>query len=192
MNNSTGKVIVIVAPSGAGKTTLAKRLLDDYPQIEFSVSATTRKAREDEKNGQNYYFLTEEEFDQKIEADDFLEWEHYSGHRYGTLQSEVDKLMETGYFPLLDIEVRGALNVERIYDENSLSIFIEPPSIDELAKRLTNRGSETDKSILKRLKRAEMEMQYADRFDHIVINDDLDTAYNQICAIVNTIITEES
>ncbi|TYP92705.1 guanylate kinase [Fodinibius salinus] len=191
-NNPTGKVIVIVAPSGAGKTTLAQRLLNDFSDIKFSVSATTRPPREDEIHGEDYYFLSDEEFDQKIKNDEFLEWESYSGNRYGTLQSEVDKLVETGYFPLLDIEVRGALNVAQMYNSNAVSIFIEPPSMDVLAQRLSGRGSETDDSLTKRLKRAEKEMQYADRFDHIVINDDLDTAYSKIASIVEPYITEKS
>ncbi|MDZ7682247.1 MAG: hypothetical protein U5J63_11195 [Fodinibius sp.] len=109
-----GKVIVIVAPSGAGKTTIAQRLLKEYPQIRFSVSATTRPPRSEETDGQDYYFLSDEEFDQKVANEQFLEWEFYSGNKYGTLRSEVDKLVETGYFPLLDIEVKGALNVQKL------------------------------------------------------------------------------
>lgn len=192
MNNTTnrGKVIIIVAPSGAGKTTLAKRLLKEHPSIRFSVSATTRPPREGEKNGKDYYFLTDEEFKRKIKKGHFLEWETYNGNRYGTLQSEVDKLVESGYFPLLDIEVKGALNVQEIYGSDAISIFIEPPSLEVLKDRLLNRGSETDASIKKRLERAKMEIEYAEDFDYTVTNDDLDTAYAEIQAIIEPFITD--
>ncbi len=191
MNKSgKGKVIVLVAPSGAGKTTIAQKLLNDFSKIKFSVSATTRPPRKGEVEGKDYYFLSNGEFDQKIENNEFLEWEHYSGNRYGTLQSEVDKLVETGYFPLLDIEVNGALNVKRIYKSEAVSIFIEPPSIDVLEERLSNRGSETDESLRKRLKRAKMEMSYSSHFDYSVVNDDLDAAYTEIKEIVEPFITD--
>jgi len=185
-----GKVIVIVAPSGAGKTTIAQRLLTEYPKIQFSVSATTRKPRKGEKDGEDYYFLSDNEFDQKIENEEFLEWEHYSGNRYGTLRSEVDKLVESGYFPLLDIEVKGALNVQRLYNSGAISIFIEPPSLKELKNRLSKRGSETESSLQQRLKRAEMEIKYADRFDYSVVNDDLEKAYTEVKNIIEPFITD--
>ena len=188
--SNRGKVIVIVAPSGAGKTTIAQRLLKEYPQLKFSVSATTRPAREGEEHGKDYYFLNDEEFDQKVANEAFLEWEPYSGHKYGTLRSEVDKLVESGYFPLLDIEVKGALNVQELYGSDVVSIFIEPPSMDELKNRLSNRGSETDESLSKRLKRAEMEMEYADHFDYSVVNDDLETAYAEVKEIIESYITD--
>lgn len=191
MSKSTpGKVIVLVAPSGAGKTTIAKRLLADYPKIRFSVSATTRAPREGEEHGTDYYFLTKEEFDQRVKNDKFLEWENYSGNRYGTLRSEVDKLVESGYFPLLDIEVKGALNVQRLYGTDAVSIFICPPSMEVLKNRLSSRGSESTESLAKRLERAEMEMQYADRFDYSVVNDDLETAYTEIKEIIEPFITD--
>lgn len=189
-NPTPGKVIVIVAPSGAGKTTIAQHLLEQYPKIQFSVSATTRKPRKDEKDGEDYYFITDEEFDQKIKNEEFLEWEHYSGNRYGTLRSEVDKLVESGYFPLLDIEVKGALNVQRLYNSGAISIFIEPPSMKELKQRLSKRGSETESSLQQRLKRAEMEMKYADRFDYSVVNDDLEEAYTEVKNIIEPFITD--
>lgn len=187
---SHGKVIVLVAPSGAGKTTIAKRLLADYPKIKFSVSATTRPRREGETDGEDYYFLTRKEFNNRIENDEFLEWESYSGNKYGTLRSEVDKLVESGYFPLLDIEVKGALNIQRLYDTDAISIFIEPPSMEVLKQRLAKRGSETDESLKKRLKRAEMEMTYADRFDYTVVNDNLKTAYREVKNIIEPFITD--
>lgn len=187
---SHGKVIVLVAPSGAGKTTIANRLLAKYPQIKFSVSATTRPPRDYETDGEDYYFLSEKEFDKRIENDRFLEWEFYSGNKYGTLRSEVDKLVESGYFPLLDIEVKGALNIERLYDSDAISIFIEPPSMEVLKQRLANRGSETDESLNKRMERARMEMKYADRFDYSVVNDDLETTYAEVKNIIEPFITD--
>lgn len=186
-----GKLIVLVAPSGSGKTTIARRLLRDFPKIRFSVSATTRKPRAGEKDGEDYFFLSPDEFEHKIKEDDFLEWEEfYNGSRYGTLRSEVDKLMESGYFPLLDIEVKGALNVQREYGARSVSIFIQPPSIKELKTRLVNRGTEDDASLQTRLERAEHELTYANKFDYVVINDDLDAAYKQVATIIKMFTTE--
>lgn len=191
MSKSTpGKVIVLVAPSGAGKTTIAKRLLAEIPEVQFSVSATTRAPREEETDGEDYYFLSEQEFDKKVENGEFLEWEYYSGNRYGTLQSEVDKMVESGYFPLLDIEVKGALNVQRLYDFDAITIFILPPSMEVLKQRLSGRGSESDESLTKRLERAQEEMEYADHFDYTVVNDDLETAYGEVKNIIKSFITE--
>ena len=190
MNNQErhGKIIILVAPSGAGKTTLARRLLVDYPNIKFSISATTRPPRAGEINGKDYYFLSDKEFIRKIENNDLLEWEYYGGNRYGTLRAEVDKLIESGYFPLLDIEVKGALNVQEIYGSEAVSIFIEPPSMEVLQERLHKRGSETDTSLKQRLERAEMEMSHARHFDYAVVNDDLDAAYKKIQALIEPFI----
>lgn len=176
-----GKLIIIAAPSGSGKSTLAKMLFEDFDQLKFSVSATTRSPREGEQNGVHYHFLSKEEFQQKIDAEDFLEWEEfYNGTRYGTLRSEVDKKLKTGYFILLDIDVKGAVNVKQIYGNDSLSLFIQPPSLKVLKQRLESRGTENKYSLGLRLERASEELEYADRFDQIIINDDLDTAYAQL------------
>lgn len=192
-SNSTqkGKLIILVAPSGSGKTTIAKRLLKEFKKVKFSISATTRDPREGEQNGKDYFFLSPEKFDKKINDDCFLEWEEfYNGSRYGTLRSEVDKLIESGYFPLLDIEVKGALNVKKTYGSQSISIFIQPPSIEELKRRLVKRGTEDNASLATRLERAEKELRYAEKFDYVVTNDDLETAYKQVTTIVESFTTE--
>lgn len=184
-DQSKGKVIVLTAPSGAGKSTIARMLLDEFDRIVFSTSATTRDARKGEQNGREYYFLSDNEFDRKIEEGDFLEWEEfYENTRYGTLRSEVDKQLESGYYVLLDIEVKGAGNIKRIYGDQCLTIFIRPPSIDVLKERLTNRGSESDETLKLRLERAAMEVGMADRFDKVIINDDLEDAYEDTRKIV--------
>ncbi len=176
-----GKIIILVSPSGGGKSTIAKRLFEDFESLKFSVSATTRKPREGEQDGIHYHFLTPKEFEDHIEAGEFLEWEEfYGGKRYGTLQSEVDKKLESGYFILLDIEVKGAINVKRLYEDKALSLFIEPPSIEILQERLEARGTETDESLKLRLDRAKKELTYASQFDRVIINDHLDTAYNEV------------
>ncbi|WP_421775408.1 guanylate kinase [Gracilimonas sp.] len=176
-----GKVIILVAPSGGGKTTLARRLFKEFEDLKFSVSATTRPAREGEIDGKHYYFLSEADFDQKKADGEFLEWEEfYRGKKYGTLRSEVDKKLNSGYFVLLDIEVKGAVNIKKIYGDESLSLFIKPPSIDVLKQRLLARGTEDDETLALRLERAKEELTYADQFDQVIINDNLDTAYAEV------------
>lgn len=184
-NPKKGKVIVLVAPSGAGKSSIAQRLLKDYERIKFSTSATTRPPRKGEAHGDHYFFLTPGEFTQKVENEEFLEWEEfYNGTRYGTLRSEVDKQLESGYFILLDVEVKGALSVKRIYGSDCLTIFIKPPSLQVLKERLEKRGTEDEDTLRLRLERAAMELQLADKFDRIVVNDDLEVAYKQTKKIV--------
>lgn len=165
---------------------MARRLFEDFDKLRFSVSATTRPPREGEQNGRDYYFLSNEEFEKKIREGDFLEWEEfYGGKKYGTLRSEVDKKVNSGYFILLDVEVKGAVNVKDIYGDQCLSIFIKPPSMQALKERLLKRGTEDDETLRLRLERAREELSYADRFDHVVINDDLDTAYEAIRKLVS-------
>ncbi len=181
-----GKIIILVSPSGGGKSTIAKRLFADFDQLKFSVSATTRSPREGEIDGVHYHYLSHNEFNEQIENGDFLEWEEfYGGNRYGTLRSEVDKKLNSGYFILLDVEIKGALNVKKIYGNESLGIFIQPPSFDVLKQRLEDRGTESNESLELRLERAKEELTYADLFDRIIINDDLETAYSQIKDLVS-------
>lgn len=176
-----GKVIILVAPSGSGKSTMAGRLFEDFDNLKFSVSATTRPPRVNEKDGVHYFFISPEEFEAKIAKNEFLEWEEfYGGKRYGTLRKEVDKILNSGYFVLLDLEVKGAVNVKDIYGPDCLSIFIQPPSLQALKQRLQDRGSENSETLALRLERATQEITYADRFDRVIINDDLDTAYSQV------------
>lgn len=186
--NIKGKVIVLVAPSGSGKTTIANMLLDDFDEIKFSTSATTRIPRRGEKDGREYFFLSNSAFDELVKEGGFLEWEQYSGNRYGTLRSEVDKLVESGYFPLLDIEVKGALNIKKMYGSDCISIFIKPPSLEELRRRLENRKSETRVQLETRLSKAREELEYADEFDYVVVNDDLAEAYSQVKKIITNFI----
>lgn len=182
-----GKLIILVAPSGTGKTTLAKRLLIDFDNLKFSVSATTRPPRNHEVDGKDYLFLSRDDFNKAIEKGDFLEWEEiYGGARYGTLQSTVEKELKKGYFVLLDIEVKGALNVKAKYGNDALAVFIKPPSDEVLMQRLKERGTETDESLKMRQDRARMELAWADRFDHVIVNDDIDRCYKELSDLVNS------
>lgn len=181
MKSQNGKLIILAAPSGGGKSTLAKRLFSDFESLKFSVSATTRKPREGEVDGEHYNFLSKDEFLKKINENDFLEWEEfYGGTYYGTLRSDVDKKLKTGYFVLLDIDVKGAVNVKHMYSKNCLSLFIQPPSIEILKQRLEARGTENNDSLALRLARANEELEYADQFDLVIINDELEIAYAQL------------
>lgn len=178
------KIVVLTAPSGAGKTTLARRLLAALPEIRFSVSATTRPPREGEHDGIDYFFLAEPDFRARLARGDFIEHEEvYPGVLYGTLRAELERLAEGGA-ALLDIDVKGALNVKRLYGERALTLFIRPPSLAVLAERLQRRGTEDEASLAARLERARAELEYATEFDAVVLNDDLETAAAETEALV--------
>lgn len=174
---SNQKIIIITAPSGAGKTSITKYLLNQFPQLAFSVSATTRTPRTHEQEGVEYYFLTEDVFKEKIIADAFIEWEMvYAGKYYGTLKSELDRIWQQQKFPVLDIDVKGAIHVMGLYPGQCLSVFIDVPSLDVLRKRLEQRGTETPATIATRLEKAAYELSHKGYFNEVIINDDLHTA----------------
>jgi len=183
---ATGKIIVITAPSGSGKTTLVKRLLDSCPLLEFSVSACTRRARKGEHHGKDYYFYEEGQFRKLIDENAFVEWEMvYNGKYYGTLKAELQRIWDAGKSPLVDIDVQGALAIRDKYPQNCLTIFIEAPSLDALRERLMTRGTETEHSIEERITKAVSELTFAPRFDHIIINDNLDIATKELMRLVD-------
>jgi guanylate kinase len=176
--SSAQKIIIITAPSGAGKTSITRYLLEKYPaNLAFSVSAATRSPRSYEKDGQDYYFMSLEAFKQKILHKEFVEWEMvYEGKYYGTLKSELDRIWKAGKTPLLDIEVKGAIHIREQYPHSTLALFIEPPSVDELRRRLEMRGTETVESLLARVNKASYEISFKHHFDRIIVNDDLKKA----------------
>ncbi len=184
------KLIIVSAPSGAGKTTLVKELMkNEELKLMFSISATSRKPRTNETNKKDYYFLSVNEFKNKISENKFIEWEEvYDNQFYGTLKSEVDRIWELGKNIIFDVDVKGGLNIKKQFPENSISIFIKPPSINELKNRLINRDTETEESINKRIKKAEKEISFAENFDKIIINDKLEDAIKEIKKIVSEFI----
>lgn len=184
--SAKGKVIIISAPSGCGKSTIINALLAKGEiDMQFSVSATNRKPREGEKHGVNYYFLSDEEFRRAIDAGEFVEYEEvYPGRYYGTLRREIDRIVDAGRNVVLDIDVKGGVNVKRMYGDEAVSIFIQPPSVEALRQRLIGRGTETPEAIAQRVDRAEFEISYAPQFDHAVVNDDLDKAIAEVSDIL--------
>ncbi|MCW3081359.1 guanylate kinase [Segetibacter sp.] len=176
----TGKLIIITAPSGAGKTSITRYLLNKYPKLAFSISAATRRPRGKEKHGVDYYFLALEEFHEKIENNEFIEWEMvYEGKYYGTLKSELERIWAAGKTPILDIDVKGAIHVQQQYPKNTLTIFVQPPSVEELKRRLEGRGTESPENIATRLNKASYEMSFNHSFDKVIINDNLHHACEQ-------------
>lgn len=177
-----GKIIILSAPSGTGKSTIIKRIYDDTSlKLGFSVSATSRSPRMGEENGRDYYFISKEEFARRVENDEFVEWEEvYAGTCYGTLASEVERITAGGRNLIMDIDVKGGINVKKYYGERALALFIMPPSKEELERRLRGRATDDDATIAKRLAKAEFEMSFAPRYDMVIENNDLDKAVEDV------------
>lgn len=180
-----GKVLIFSAPSGSGKTTIVKHLLKHFPELEFSISATSRAPRGEEKDGIDYYFMDAAEFMARVEEGEFVEWEEvYKGTCYGTLRAEIDRIWDRGHVVVFDVDVVGALNIKKLFGDQALSVFIMPPSVEALRERLVGRGTDTPEAIERRLAKAEQEIAYAPNFDRVIINDDLETAYAEAVAVV--------
>lgn len=187
-----GKIIILSAPSGTGKSTIISRLMDyEGLKLGFSISATSRAPRGEEKDGREYYFLTSEEFHRRVENGEFVEWEEvYAGTCYGTLVSEVERVTGSGRNLIMDIDVKGALNVKKRYGKDALSIFILPPSVEELERRLRARSTDSEESIARRLDKAEYEMGFSDKFDRRVVNDSLDSCCSEVKKLIEEFIAK--
>ena len=185
------KLIIFSAPSGSGKSTIINYLLQQSLRLRFSISATSRAPRGTEQNGVEYYFLTPAEFKSRIAKGDFLEYEEvYTDKFYGTLKSEVERILNEGDNVIFDVDVVGGCNIKRFYGDKALSVFIQPPSIEELRKRLVGRGTDTPEVIESRIAKAEYELDFADKFDTVVINDDLETAKAQALQVIQAFLAE--
>ncbi len=185
--NSRGRLIIVSAPSGSGKSTIVNWLMREHPELRlyFSISCTSRAPRGTEKNGVEYFFLTPEEFKAKIQAEEFLEYEEvYENRFYGTLKQQVERQREQGQNVVFDVDVKGGINIKKYYADQALSLFIQPPSVEELRRRLEGRGTDTPEAIEQRLAKAEYEMTFAPQFDHIIVNDDLEQAKQETLSIV--------
>ena len=188
--NNQQKILIITAPSGAGKTSITRFLLERYSaSLSFSISAATRQPRGNEKNAKDYYFMSQEDFMNKIQHEEFVEWEMvYEGKYYGTLKSELQRIWNMSKIPVLDIDVKGAIHVQNQYPETTLSIFIEPPSVDELKRRLMSRGTETAESLNARLSKSAYELSFKHSFDHIIVNNNLENACQEAIKVVSAFI----
>lgn len=181
------KLIILTAPSGSGKTSITRFLIAKYPKLSFSISATTRQPRGSEKNGVEYYFLSVEDFQHKISDNQFIEWEMvYEGKYYGTLKAELERIWSEGKVPVLDIDVKGAIHVQQQLPGDCLSLFVQPPSVEELRRRLESRGTESPENIATRVNKASYELSFREHFDRVIVNDDLEKA----CAETEKVIKE--
>lgn len=183
-----GKLIIVSAPSGSGKSTIVKWLMQEHPELNlyFSISCTSRAPRGEEKDGVEYFFLTPEAFKEKIENDEFLEYEEvYEDRFYGTLKAQVERQREAGQNVVFDVDVKGGVNIKKHYGKKALSLFIQPPSIEELRRRLEGRGTDTQEAIEQRIAKAAYELTFAPKFDRVVVNDDLETAKQETFNIIN-------
>lgn len=190
--NNMGRLIIFSAPSGTGKSTIVRYLLEKDLNLQFSISATSRQPRGEEVHGKEYYFLTPDEFRSRIKQGHFLEYEEvYEDNFYGTLKSEVDRILESGHNVVFDVDFVGGLAIKKIYGEKALSIFIMPPSVEELRNRLEKRGTDTPEDIQNRLDKATHEMSYASQFDVVVMNDDFDKAKRETVKLIREFIAKK-
>jgi guanylate kinase len=187
MTNLKNKILIITAPSGAGKTSITHHLMETFSQLAFSVSAATRQARGSEKDGVDYYFITPEAFQDKIREHEFVEWEMvYEGKYYGTLKMELERIWKNNQVPVLDIDVKGAIHVKQQYPQSALTLFIVPPSVEALRNRLIGRGTETEETLQARVNKASYELSFKDHFDFRVVNDELSVACEEAEKIVSS------
>ena len=189
-----GKMLIVSAPSGSGKSTIVQWLMQEHPELKlyFSISCTSRAPRGTERDGVEYFFLTPEEFKTKIQNNEFLEYEEvYENRFYGTLKQQVERQCEAGQNVVFDVDVKGGINIKKYYGNEALSLFIQPPSVEELRKRLVGRGTDTAEAIEQRLAKAEYEMTFAPQFDKIIVNDDLETAKQETLRVVMDFLATE-
>lgn len=190
MSSPYHKILIITAPSGAGKTSITRHLMKKFPQLAFSISAATRKPRGKEQDGNDYHFISLEDFKRRIVNNEFIEWEMvYEGKYYGTLKSELQRIWKLNKIPVLDIDVKGAIHVQQEYPINTLSIFIDPPSVDELKNRLSKRGTENEEGIMARINKAAYEISFKEQFNEVVVNDNLEKACAQAEKLVEKFIS---
>ena len=188
-----GKLLIFSAPSGSGKSTLVQHLMKIVPSLSFSISATSRKRRGAEVDGKDYYFLTVEDFKRKINNDEFVEWEEvYHNRFYGTLKSEVERIRNNGRNVVFDVDVVGGVNIKNLYKDDALSIFVMPPSIEVLRQRLVSRGTDNTEDIETRISKAEYELSFADKFDKVIINDNLQQAQNEVVEVVTKFLGDKN
>lgn len=190
MGNNRGKLIVFSAPSGSGKTTLVNHLIvQEDLNLDFSVSVTSREIRGNEINGKDYHFITLEDFKKYIDADEFVEWEEvYKNNFYGTMKSEIERIWSEGRHVIFDVDVVGGLRIKEAYPEQTLAIFVQPPSIEEMELRLRNRKTDSEEKIIERVLKAERELKFSDRFDIVLVNDDLEKAKKKAYQVVKNFI----
>jgi guanylate kinase len=188
----SGKLVIVAGPSGTGKTTIVRHLLSVFPRLAFSISATSRPKRANERDTEDYYFLSVEQFKEKIKHGEFIEWEEvYPGSYYGTLKSEVERLWRAGRHVIFDIDVKGALNLKKHFPEQSITVFIQPPSVDALMQRLRDRNTESPEILAQRISKAHFELTFAPQFDEMVYNRELDKAFKEAEGIVGKFLGDE-
>jgi len=190
LKTSKGKIFVVSAPSGTGKTTLVKNILRSFPEMAFSISSTTRKKRENENDGIDYHFITEKEFLKKIDENGFIEWEKFYDYYYGTPKHFIEERINSGINVLMEVDVKGALRIKAIYPD-AILIYISPPSFEVLVERLKNRKTEDENDLIKRIERAKMELSHKDKFDYLIVNKDLNIAVSELKSLIKKITSKE-